>query len=160
MDNYNIYIRKYLNFQRVAGNSKLEIIQEIANIFYKHKSILDRDICVKEMCEREKLGSFNLGFKTAFPHCETENVIDSKILIFKLDKEINWDGQKVNFIISFVSYGEDEIFRKILFSILDLIIDEHKLEKLKTFELENEVYDFLEENNEYSWVWQRIWFEH
>lgn len=61
---------------------------------------------------REKQASFFIGNYVAIPHGSIEykdSIIDDGIIIFRFKKAINWDGEKVHYVIGIAARGNKQV---------------------------------------------------
>ncbi len=92
--------------------SRNEVIEEISKLLQKNNIAISSKIAFKDFIKREKEFSTGVGDGIAIPHCHSTNINETKIIVVKLKKTIDWnsiDGKKVNTVISIVNPkgGED-----------------------------------------------------
>jgi fructose-specific phosphotransferase system IIA component len=85
----------------LKSKNKEEAIKEIAFQLKESGKILNQEEFIKDVLERESLGSTGIGYGVAIPHARTHSVKDFVIGFGKSKEGIEFnalDGQKVNLI--------------------------------------------------------------
>lgn len=68
------YLNEELCLMELKAKNKKDVIKEIAEELDKHGAVVDRSKFVKDVLEREELGSTGIGDGVAIPHARTESV--------------------------------------------------------------------------------------
>lgn len=71
---------------------KTEAIIEMVERFVQKQVVKDREIFLKEIFERERLGSSGIGKGVAIPHARTEMIKDIVIAFGRSQKGIDFDS--------------------------------------------------------------------
>ena len=120
-----------MDCQSKSKKNVLELISEIASSI----SATDKDIVFEKLYEREKLGTTAFGNGIAIPHARIDGLSEAKIIILKLETEIDFnssDGKKVDLIVSLLApNNENEMHIKILSKIAEMLDDKVFREKIK-----------------------------
>ena len=120
-----------MDCQSKSKKNVLELISEIASSI----SATDKDVVFEKLYEREKLGTTAFGNGIAIPHARIDGLSEAKIIILKLETEIDFnssDGKKVDLIVSLLApNNENEMHIKILSKIAEMLDDKVFREKIR-----------------------------
>ncbi|HIE36114.1 MAG TPA: PTS sugar transporter subunit IIA [Candidatus Omnitrophica bacterium] len=95
------YLKKDHCVMELKAENKEEAIKEIVYRLQSSEKILHQEEFIKDILEREDLGSTGIGYGVAIPHARTKAVKDFVIGFGKSLSGIEFnalDGQKVNLI--------------------------------------------------------------
>lgn len=97
--------------------TKEQIYDFITEIACQHTSSQQKNNILYQFKEREKVGSSLIAEHVLLPHIESEYLIESQILLFKLTSPMNWDKniQDIQIVIAILlkKDEEEEIKKKI-----------------------------------------------
>jgi Kef-type K+ transport system membrane component KefB/mannitol/fructose-specific phosphotransferase system IIA component (Ntr-type) len=65
----------------LKGNSKEEIIRELVDMLFTQKKLLDRELVLADVFERENIMSTNMGYGIVIPHAKTDGVKDTVVAV-------------------------------------------------------------------------------
>jgi Kef-type K+ transport system membrane component KefB/mannitol/fructose-specific phosphotransferase system IIA component (Ntr-type) len=65
----------------LKGNSKEEIIRELVDMLFAQKKLLDRELVIADVFERENIMSTNMGYGIVIPHAKTDGVKDTVVAV-------------------------------------------------------------------------------
>ena len=85
---------------------KTDVIREMVDILVETKQIVGRDILLKSVLERERLGSTGVGHGVAIPHAKTKMVKEITITFGRSQKGINFkspDSKPVHLVFLIAS---------------------------------------------------------
>jgi fructose-specific phosphotransferase system IIA component len=95
------YLKKEHCLMELGATTKDNAIRELANQLAQNGKIKDKERFIRDILERESLGSTGIGHRVAIPHSRTE-VVEGFAIAFGRSKEgIDFkalDGEKVNLI--------------------------------------------------------------
>ncbi|MCF7916477.1 MAG: PTS sugar transporter subunit IIA [Candidatus Omnitrophica bacterium] len=121
-------LRKEYCILDLEAKNKKEAISEIGEKLNKTKKIKNYKRFIKDVTEREKLGSTGIGNKIAIPHARTDSVKDIVIGFGRTKKGIDFnalDGEKVNLIFLMgASTKQLNLYLRILAEISKLLMNE------------------------------------
>ena len=128
-----------MDCQSKSKKNVLELISEIASSI----SATDKDIVFEKLYEREKLGTTAFGNGIAIPHARIDGLSEAKIIILKLETEIDFnssDGKKVDLIVSLLApNNKNELHIQILSKIAEMLDDEFFREKIRSCSDKSEI---------------------
>ena len=90
--NLSRFCRTKLVELNLKSNTKDEILVEIAKLIAKSPSITDKDVVLKDLLLREKLGSTGVGMGIAFPHARSQGVKALTIAFARSFNAIDYDS--------------------------------------------------------------------
>ncbi|MCF7873418.1 MAG: PTS sugar transporter subunit IIA [Candidatus Omnitrophica bacterium] len=121
-------LRKDCCLLELKGNNKKDAICEIGEELKKTKKIKNYQQFVKDVLNREKLGSTGIGNKIAIPHARTDSVKDIVIGFGKTKEGIDFnalDGEKVKLIFLMGANPKQlNLYLRILAEISKLLMNE------------------------------------
>jgi len=65
----------------LKGNTKEEIIRELVDMLFAHKKLLDRELVLADVFERENIMSTSMGYGIVIPHAKTDGVKDTVVAV-------------------------------------------------------------------------------
>jgi len=65
----------------LKGNSKEEIIRELIDMLDKQGKLRNKELVIKDVFEREKIMSTNMGYGIVLPHAKTDGVNDTVVAV-------------------------------------------------------------------------------
>jgi len=95
------YLRSDLCIMQMQAKTKEEAVKEISLKLAQEGKINDMDKFIRDILEREGLGSTGIGHGIAVPHARTDTVSDFVIGFGRSSEGINFnaiDGENVNLI--------------------------------------------------------------
>ena len=95
------YLKPECCIMNLEAEGKDEAIRELVSGLFKAKAVADLEKFVKDILEREELGSTGIGHNIAIPHARTSSVKGFVIGFGRSKKGIDFksiDGQDVNLI--------------------------------------------------------------
>jgi PTS system fructose-specific IIA component len=113
---------------------KNDVIDKMAEMFYKNGIVKSKEDYLKDVFKREKLGTTGVGMGIAIPHGKSKSVLKTAVAIAKLHKPIDWDSSdstptKMVFMLA-VPEGKNSIHIKLLSQLASLLMDDNFREKL------------------------------
>lgn len=121
-------LRKECCILDLGAKNKKEAISEIGEKLNKTKKIKNYTQFIKDVTEREKLGSTGIGNKIAIPHARTDSVKDIVIGFGRTKQGIDFnalDGEKVNLIFLMGANTKQlNLYLRILAEISKLLMNE------------------------------------
>lgn len=132
--------------KKLDGNSKIEVLQNIASIAKDEGIVIDSRIYLKGLIERENEFTTGIGNGVAIPHCRCETIKEIAIIICTLKNKVSWesiDGQDVDFVIALAIPCEnvDEQYLQIISKLARNLIKKEFVKELKSLDNENEILD-------------------
>jgi len=65
----------------LKGNSKEEIIRELVDMLFAQKKLLNRELVLADVFERENIMSTSMGYGIVIPHAKTDGVKDTVVAV-------------------------------------------------------------------------------
>lgn len=97
IDNETIFTDKQFS-------SKLNLLEDIAQCAKDIGSVDGRDLVLNELVNREDTLSTSVGKGIAIPHCKSNSVNESKVFLYRLNEEIQWDEtEKVSLVFAILT---------------------------------------------------------
>jgi Kef-type K+ transport system membrane component KefB/mannitol/fructose-specific phosphotransferase system IIA component (Ntr-type) len=75
----------------LKGTTKEEIIKELVDILFAQGKLLDRELVLADVLERESIMSTGMGYGIAIPHAKTDGVKDTVVAVGIKKEGINLD---------------------------------------------------------------------
>ena len=134
----------------LAGNSKLDLIDQLIEVAYQTNKITDKEIYKEAILKREEEFSTALGYLVAMPHGQSDVVNDPFVIFGRTKEEFIWDKNPVRmiFMIGVPMKNRDVTHMKILANISRKLIDENFRLSLLNAQNKEEVFEILSEINE------------
>jgi fructose-specific phosphotransferase system IIA component len=117
---------------------KEEIIKMMASVMEENDRLIDLDVYVEEVLEREKLGATAVGYGVGIPHGKTDAVKNPTLVFTKTKKLVKWGDDEddlVNLIFMIAvpeSAASDEHLKILATLSRKLINDEFRNKLLNT----------------------------
>ena len=111
---------------------KAAVINEIANLLAANSRLVDREIYIKDVYEREEIVPTGIGDLIAIPHARSAAVSSSSLVYLRLSSAIRWsDGEDAKFIfgIAVPEDNVDNLHLKILSTVAKKLLDD-KIKKI------------------------------
>ena len=121
---------------------KLDLFNVIADVLFKKKFITDKKKLIKDLQYRENIGSTAFENGLMIPHCRTDSVKETKLVIVKFpDREFNSiDKKKTNFAVCIlVPKSLEKEHLSILSKISSIFSTSKSLEAFKKLSIDNKV---------------------
>lgn len=137
----------------LVATSKLEVIEKMTDCLCSEKIITNKEGFIKDVLEREELGSTGFENQIAIPHGKSPWVKETRIAVAKLKAPVDWetmDGSEVRLVILFavrdIDGGVGHI--KVLAKISVALGDDEVVDKLLASDTREELYDLIVNNTE------------
>lgn len=118
----------------LKAKNKKEAIEEIVEILKKKNAIIDKDITIESLLEREELGSTGVGQGIAIPHSKTKGVKEliGAFAISKNGVEFDaLDGEPVNiFFLLLAPEGAAGVMLKALARVSNFLKNKYYRKKI------------------------------
>ncbi len=128
--NENDFFQIYFDCDLKTKDQVYDFISEIAG---QHSSSQQKLAIFHQFKEREKVGSPLIEEHVVLPHIESEHIIESQILFFRLAKPIRWDDtiDDIRLIITILlKKDEDEAIKKKIALFTRSLANEDYLDRL------------------------------
>lgn len=80
-------------------SSRDDVLNAICDLLIAEDRLLDKQLYLKDVYEREEAVPTSLGFSFAIPHAKSDGVKIASLVFIKLKNEINWtETDKVKFV--------------------------------------------------------------
>ena len=144
-------IKELLNKQSIATkvdiSGKREIIEYLLDLAAKSGRVVDRQIVLADLLEREKVLSTGIGKGIAMPHCKTKGISNFVISVLTTAEPVDFDsldGEPVSFFILILGL-EDQVGLnlKILSKVSKILNSESNRKKLIQADSTEEIYNLL-----------------
>lgn len=106
---------------------KAAVIDEIASMLAANARLVDRELYIKDVYEREEIVPTGIGDLIAIPHARSAGVSSSSLVYLRLSSAIQWTGEeKARFIfgIAVPEDNVDNLHLKILSSVAKKLLDD------------------------------------
>jgi fructose PTS system EIIA component len=113
-------------------NDKAAVINEIAKLLAENSRLVDREIYIKNVYEREEIVPTGIGDLIAIPHARSAAVSKSSLVYLRLSSAIRWnDEEEARFIfgIAVPEDNVDNLHLKILSTVAKKLLDD-KIKKI------------------------------
>lgn len=140
----NEIIDKQTIFLDQVFSNKQEVLEVIAKTSF-NLDIADSEAAIlEELVVREKMVSTSVGKGIAIPHCKSQNVKSSKIFLYRLSKEIDWDkDERVSLVFAILTNSDNSDHLSILAKLSRNLLKETFLGKVKAATSSEEIYEQL-----------------
>lgn len=99
---------------------------------------------LEELVEREKMLPTSVGKGIAIPHCKSDAVKTSKLFLYRLQENIEWDtDEEVSLVFAILTNSANSDHLSILAKLSRNLLKEAFLEKVKAAKSPEEVYEIL-----------------
>lgn len=76
----------------MTTKTKEEAIQHLAGLLLKDQRIIDKEVLLEDIFERENIETTNMGMGVAIPHGKSSTVEKNSIAIGRLSQPIRWES--------------------------------------------------------------------
>lgn len=84
--------------------NKINLLEDIAERAGELNSIERKDLVLNELVSREEALSTSVGKGIAIPHCKSDSVKESKVFLYRLSEELQWDEtEKVSLVFAILT---------------------------------------------------------
>lgn len=137
------YLKDKFCIMDLKAENKEEAIKEISKNLDAGGKLLDKDKFIRDVLEREELGSTGIGSSVGIPHART-NAVKGFIIGFGKSKEgiefKSLDGEKVNLIFLMgADPGELNLYLRILAELSKLLMNNAFRQALLSTSTESDV---------------------
>nr|WP_307759916.1 fructose-specific PTS transporter subunit EIIC [uncultured Peptostreptococcus sp.] len=141
-------LKKEIMIMELAGDNKLDAINEMIAKLKEKKMISDEELFREEIMNREELSSTGLGDGIAMPHAKTKAVNTPCVLFARSEKGIDYDsldGQPAHlFFMIAAEDGANNTHIETLANLSKLLLKANFIEKLKKAKNPDEVIELVE----------------
>lgn len=132
---------------KVNISGKKEIIEYLLDLATKSGRVIDRNVVLADLLEREKVLSTGIGKGIAMPHCKTSGISNFVISAMTTAEPVDFDaldGEPVSFFVMFLGM-ENQVGMnlKILSKISKILNSEENRIKLFQSNSPDEIYNVL-----------------
>jgi len=121
------YLREKFCLVDLQATNKEGAVKELAEVLSDGGKITDQEAFVKDVLEREELGSTGIGNKVGIPHARTKSVKGFVIAFGRSTSGIEFkslDGEKVNLVFLMgADPGELNLYLRILAELSKLLMN-------------------------------------
>ena len=78
----------------LEADSAEEVIRKMADVMEQNDRLIDKEMYVADVLQREKVSGTAVGFSVATPHAKSEGVKYETLAFAHLKKPIVWDGKE------------------------------------------------------------------
>ncbi len=133
------------------SQTKKEVIEELTDLLIAQNRVEDKNVFLRDVYEREELGSTGFENGIAIPHGKSAAVTKTSIAVARVKSPIEWDSldeEPVDLIFLFAVASEDQSDNhvKLLATVSMVLCDDDKVASLKTC-TDPEQFKFLISNN-------------
>lgn len=125
--------------------SKEDTIKKVINLMKNSDLLVDADMYLKDVYEREAESTTGIGMGIAIPHAKSKGVKETCFSLIKLKKPVEWeslDEKPVNYVIMLaVPLGANDEYLKILSTLATNLMDDGFREGLMTSETIEDIYE-------------------
>ena len=111
----------------VELTDKAAVINEIANLLAANARLVDRELYIKDVYEREEIVPTGIGDLIAIPHARSAGVSRSSLVYLRLSSPIHWnEEEEARFIFGIAVPEEnvDNLHLKILSTVAKKLLDD------------------------------------
>lgn len=144
-------IKELLNKQSIAIkvniSGKREILEYLLDLAIKSGKVIDRQVVLADLFEREKVLSTGIGKGIAMPHCKTKGITNFALAVLTTSAPVDFDaldGEPVSFFILILGL-EDQVGLnlRILSKASKMLNSENNRVTLINADSIEELYNFL-----------------
>lgn len=131
----------------LEADSAEEVIRKMADVMEQNDRLIDKEMYVADVLQREKVSGTAVGFSVATPHAKSEGVKYETLAFAHLKKPIVWDGREefsIIFMIGVPSPAAGNRHLEILASLFRKVIYDDFREKLVEAKKPEEIVSLLE----------------
>lgn len=139
---------KYTNEKLIkfikGKNTKEEILEKIVNLISENTDLVeDKDIFLKNIMERENIGSTGIGMGIAMPHTRCDGIKDLVVSIVVLENAVDFgaiDGELIKVVVLVGGPKEKgQEYLKLMSSIARIFREKDIRDSIKTSRNEDEL---------------------
>lgn len=144
----------------LKSQSREEVLEELADVAFKNKLILDRDFLIRKLKEREDLTSTSIGNGIAIPHLRKPSasiIYEPKVVIGLSPEGIDFgspDGELTRLFFLILSDSE-VVHLKILSRLANILRKSESLEKINSFKTKEEFLKFFIQTDKFNFKEER-----
>ncbi|EAH4442137.1 PTS sugar transporter subunit IIA [Listeria innocua] len=121
----------------LQATTKLEVIEELTDLFVETGAVVDKKAFIADVLYREEEGKTGLGEGVAIPHGKSASVINTSIAVGRTKTPVEWeslDDKPVNIIILFAVKNSDATTThiKLLQKVAILLADDEVISQFQT----------------------------
>ncbi|MFP4458415.1 MAG: PTS sugar transporter subunit IIA [Candidatus Zixiibacteriota bacterium] len=132
----------------LKSETKEVVIRELIDLFDYASSVEDKEVVLKDLLEREKLGSTGVGLGIAFPHARSKAVNALTIAVGRSEKGVRFgsiDRKPVHIFIVVVSPENSHAQHLSVLASLSLLLHEKEnIDKFLEASFPQEILDLLD----------------
>lgn len=137
----------------IHGNSKREVIENIADLMVDNGIVVNKSDYVDSVMEREYEGTTGVGNGIAIPHGKSLSVKKAAVAFVKLKQNVDWqalDDKPVNmvFLLAIPEHSQTSDHLKVLSRLATSLMDDNVIKSLEKSTTEDEVIHALKEGVE------------
>lgn len=136
-------INRQLMMIDASLHTKEAIFETVCNLLEDEGRLLDRELLLKDIHEREEAGVTAPGYSFAIPHAKSKGVKAASLVFIRLREEIDWtETEKVKYIFAIAVPKEDANNRhlNILAMLARKMMSEDFREALNTAQTKDDYY--------------------
>jgi len=130
----NVFTKECI-FLNTNYESRDQLLQAVGEELLKQNRIEDIDTMQKEVMDREAQMSTYMGEGIAIPHCKSDNVLSSTVVLVRNKETIAWneESEQTNLIFLLCVGGSQkgQLHLKILAKLASNLMDEDFIETMK-----------------------------
>lgn len=124
--------------------SKEEVLEDIAETAVSLQIADSQDEILQALLQREEIVPTAVGKGVAIPHCKSEVVKDSKVFLYRVDKEIQWEkDEKITMIFAILTNSQNSDHLSILAKLSRNLLKESFLNTIKNTSSTREVFETI-----------------
>lgn len=110
----------------VELNDKAAVINKIVDLLESDARLVDRDLYVRDVYEREEIVPTDIGDLIAIPHARSAGVSRSSLVYLRLSSSIQWNDEEAQYIfgIAVPQSNVDNLHLKILATVAKKLLDD------------------------------------
>lgn len=146
--------QKYINQEFIILDPRANTRKSFFNLvssFIAKKTKIKKSVLIKELTDREKLGSTAIGNGIAIPHCRIDLYTDIKILVLVSKKGLDFnaiDSKKVHIFFVIISSPQTQVsYFRVLSHLAKTVEKNNIYDSLLRADTQEEVYNILMNQN-------------
>jgi fructose-specific phosphotransferase system IIA component len=139
-------INRQLMMIDASLSTKKAVFETVCKLLENEGRLLDRDVFLKDIYEREKEGATAPGYAFAIPHAKSKGVKTASLVFIRLQEEMDWtDIEKVKYIFAIAVPSEDANDRhlNILAMLARKMMNEEFRKALSTAQSKEDYYELF-----------------
>lgn len=122
------FLKEKLFLPDLTSRTKKEVLKELIEPLVKSGHLMNRNLILDTLLNRETLGSTGIGKGVAIPHCRTLTVTETAIIVGFSKKGLSYDSidkKKVQLFFLIIAPPNDEsnLYLPILGKIVEMVRD-------------------------------------